>query len=220
MACNFGYLLATVGKLVIIWDGRGGTIMNKTLEGLLQAFVGESQARNRYTFYASTARKEGYEQIAEIFSLTAEQEREHASWFYKMIMEVKAAMKISDTEFSVQTGVPVIRATTMENLQAAITGETHEYTSMYPEIARQAKADGFAAIGTRVASIAIAEKHHAERYQKLYDILDNKTIWEKEDAVFWVCRQCGYVHFGKKAPEACPSCGHTKSFYQLMCETY
>jgi len=194
--------------------------MNKTLQGLLAAYVGECQARNRYTFYASSAKKEGYEQIAEVFSITAEQEREHASWFYKMIMEVQKSLNISDKEFTIETTVPVIRATTMENLTAAIGGETHEYTSMYPDIAQQAKKDGFVAIGARVASIAIAEKHHAERYQKLYDVLDNQTVWDKKDAVFWVCRQCGYVHYGKKAPEACPSCGHLKSFYQIMCETY
>jgi rubrerythrin len=194
--------------------------MNKTLEGLLAAFVGESQARNRYSMYASSARKEGYELISAVFTETAEQEREHASWFYTMIGNVRIRLNLPDERFTVETEVPVLRKTTAENLKAAMAGETHEYTEMYPAIANQARSDGFPEIGARIDAIALAEKHHAERYGKLYAVLDNKTIFEKSDNEFWVCRQCGYVHYGKRPPESCPSCGHAKAFFQLMNETY
>jgi len=194
--------------------------MESTLDGLLKAFVGESQARNRYTFYASTAKKEGYEQVAEIFAMTADNEREHANWFFKMIKEVGEKQGADLSKLTTNTDVPLVRGTTMENLEAAIAGETHEFSSMYPQIADMALKDGFAQVAARVKSIAEAEKHHADRYTKLLENFKNDTVFKREEAVFWMCRECGYLHFGKAAPEACPSCGHAKAFYQILSENY
>jgi len=194
--------------------------MNKTLEGLLKAFIGESQARNRYTFYAGIARKEGYEQIGEIFDMTAENEREHAHWFYKMIKEVAESLNEDLTNLMTDTSVPFMHSTTEANLIAAIAGETHEYTTMYPEISDQALKDGFTRVAARVKSISVAEKHHAERYAKLLSNLKANTVFVKEEAVWWYCRECGYMHFGVKPPEECPACGHPKAFYQVLSEEY
>ena len=194
--------------------------METTLDGLLKAFVGESQARNRYTFYASKARKEGYEQIGEIFSITSDNEREHASWYYKMILEVANKNKIDVYSLKTETDVPYTLGTTEDNLKAAIAGETHEYSSMYPQIADMAMKDGFKEIAVRIRAIAKAEKHHAERYEKLLGCIKNKTTFVKEEPIFWMCRECGFVHFGKKAPETCPSCGHAQAFYQILSENY
>lgn len=194
--------------------------MNKTLSGLLQAFVGESQARNRYSFYAGIARKEGYEQIAEIFDITADNEREHAHWFYKMIKEVAESLNEDINNLITETPVPFMHGKTEDNITAAISGETHEYSTMYPEISNQALKDGFTRIAARVKSISVAEKHHAERYNKLLKNLKNNTVFEKEENIWWFCRECGYLHFGKKPPEECPACGHSKAFYQVMSEEY
>lgn len=194
--------------------------MESTLDGLLKAYVGECQARHRYTSYASTAKKEGYEQVAEIFSITADNEREHAGWFFKMIKEVAEKQGADLSKLTTNTDVPLVRGTTLENLEAAISGETHEFSSMYPQISDMALKDGFAQIAARVKSIAIAEEHHAQRYTKLLENFKKDMVFKREEAVFWMCRECGYIHFGKVAPEACPSCGHAQAFYQLLSENY
>lgn len=188
----------------------------ETLKNLAKAFIGESQARNRYTFYSKIAKKEGYEQIAEIFLMTAENEREHASWLFKHINELKK----SDEEMKVDVSVPTVLGSTEENLKAAIAGENYEYTKMYPEFAKIAEKEGFTEIAKRLRAIAIAEKHHEERFKKLLEEVKNKTVFKKKKEVWWVCRECGYVHFGKEPPKECPSCGHAKSFYQVKCEEY
>jgi len=194
--------------------------IKKTVENLAKAFVGESQARNRYTFYASTARKEGFEQISEIFTLTADNEREHASWFLKMLISLKKDSKENLDMLKIETMVPTIRGTTLENLKAAIAGENEEHTKLYPEFAKIAEEEGFPEIAHRIRSIAVAEKHHEERYKKLLEHVEKGTVFKRDKPVFWVCRECGYVHFGKEPPESCPSCGHERAFYQLKCEEY
>lgn len=192
----------------------------KTLENLAKAFVGESQARNRYTMYAKVAQKEGYEQIGAIFLETAEQEREHASWLLKLINELKKKYGLTDLTLKVEVEVPTVYGTTVENLKAAIMGENYEYTSMYPEFAKVADREGFSEISERLLAIAKAEEHHEERYKKLLKELENGTVFKKDKEVYWVCRKCGYVHYGKEAPEVCPSCGHERAYYQVKCEEF
>jgi rubrerythrin len=194
--------------------------MNKTVENLAKAFVGESQARNRYTFFASTARKEGFEQISEIFTITADNEREHASWFMKMLLSLKAASKENMDVLHIGTDVPVIRGTTLENLKSAVSGETEEYTNLYPEFAKAAEEEGYPEIAARIRAIAVAETHHAERYRKLLEHMEKGTTFKRDKLVYWVCRECGYVHFGNTPPESCPSCGNSRAFYQIKSEEY
>lgn len=190
--------------------------MKKTLENLAKAFTGESQARNRYTMYSKVAKKEGFEQIAAIFAETAEQEREHASILFKMIQELK-----SDNEaLKIETEVPTVYGTTAENLAAAIEGEHYENSSMYPEFAQVAESEGLGQIAAKLRMIAKAEEHHEERYQKLLKEVAAGTVFQKEEDVWWYCRECGYMHFGKKPPEKCPVCDHEKGYYQIKCENY
>ena len=188
----------------------------KTLENLTKAFIGESQARNRYTFYAKIAKKEGYEQIAEIFRITADNEKEHAETLFKLIQEIKGNTK----EINVEAGAPLTLGTTAENLKAAIEGEHYEYTEMYPEFAEIAEKEGFPEIAKRLRAIAGAEKHHEERYKKLLKEVEAGTVFKKDKEVYWVCMECGYVHYGKEPPEECPSCKHPKSYFMVKCEEY
>jgi len=190
--------------------------MQKTLKNLAAAFVGESQARNRYTFYSSIAKKEGYEQIADVFRITAEQEKQHASWLIKMINQIKE----DEEEIEVTAGVPTTRGTTTENLKAAIAGENYEYTSMYPEFAQIAEEEGLDDIAKRLRSIAVAEEHHEERFTKLLKNLENEVTFKRDEKVQWSCRECGYIHEGEEAPEICPSCDHPQAFYSLKREDY
>jgi rubrerythrin len=194
--------------------------MNKTIENLTKAFIGESQARNRYTIYSKIARNEGFEQIAEIFLLSADNEREHAKWEFTLINELKKKSKENLDEIKVEASAPTILGTTAENLKAAIAGENYEHTKMYPEFADVAEKEGFPEIAKRLRSIALAEKHHEERYRKLLKEVEAGTVFKKDKEVWWVCRECGYMHFGKQPPEKCPSCDHAKSFYQVKCEEY
>ncbi len=194
--------------------------MKETIKNLTKAFIGESQARNRYTFYAKIARKEGFEQIAEIFLVTAENEKEHASWLFKLINELKKQSGEILDEIKVEVEAPTILDSTIENLKAAIAGENYEYTKMYPEFADIAEKEGFSAIAKRLRAIAVAEKHHEERYKKLLKEVEAGTIFKKEKKMWWVCRECGYVHFGTEPPAKCPSCDHERGFYQVKCEEY
>jgi len=194
--------------------------MQKTLENLAKAFTGESQARNRYTFYAKIARTEGYEQIAGNFEETANQEKEHANWLFKLIQELKKKIGGDLHELIVEARVPTVRGTTIENLKAAAAGEKYEYTEMYPEFADTADEEGLPEIAKRIRAIAKAESHHEERYLKFIAQLEAGTIFKKDKEVAWVCRECGYVHIGSEPPENCPSCGHARGFYQIKCEEY
>ena len=194
--------------------------MKNTLLNLVKAFIGESQARNRYTFYAKIAKKEGFEQIAGIFLITAENEKEHASNLFKLINELKKGSKEELDEIKVEAAAPTILGSTVENLKAAIAGENYEHTKMYPEFADIAQKEGFPEIATRLRAIAEAERHHEERYRKLLKEVEAGTFFKKKKAVWWVCRECGYVHYGKEPPEKCPSCDHPRAYFQLKCEEY
>ncbi|MHA1238279.1 MAG: rubrerythrin [Candidatus Odinarchaeia archaeon] len=194
--------------------------MKATIENLTKAFIGESQARNRYTFYAKIAKKEGFEQIAEIFLITAENEKEHANNLFKLINELKKKSGEKLDEIKVEAAAPTILGSTLDNLKAAIAGENYEYTKMYPEFADIAEKEGFPDIAKRLRAIAKAEEHHEERYKKLLKEVEAGTVFKKEKEVWWVCRECGYVHYGKEPPEKCPSCDHPRSYFQLKCEEY
>jgi rubrerythrin len=194
--------------------------MKNTIQNLAKAFIGESQARNRYTFYAKIAKKEGFEQIAGIFLLTAENEREHASQLFKLINKLKKESNESLEEIKVEADMPTTFDSTVENLKAAIAGENFEQTKMYPEFAEIAKQEGPAEIAERLRAIAIAEKHHEERFKKLLKEVEENTVFKKEKKVYWVCRKCGYVHEGIEAPEKCPSCDHPQSYFEVECEEY
>ncbi len=190
--------------------------MTETLINLSKAFVGESMARNRYSYYGKVAKKEGFEQIGEVFLLTAEQEKQHAKWLLRLINEIK----INDDEITVESPVPNVFGTTQENLKAAIEGENYEYTKMYPEFADTAEREGFEEIAKRLRAIAIAENHHEERFKKLLEQIEGKTVFKKDKEVTWTCRECGYAYTGKKALDLCPSCDHEQAFQEVKCEKY
>ena len=195
--------------------------MQKTIQNLAKAFVGESQARNRYTFYAKVAQKEGFEQIGGIFLETAEQEKAHSKRLFEHIQELKEQMPEQNfSEIKLEASAPTVYKDTKENLQAAIVGEHYEYTEMYPEFARIAEQENLSKISARFMAIAKAEQHHEERYKKLLAQLEANTIFKKNTEVVWVCRECGYEHTGKTPLDKCPSCDHPKSFYQIKCEEY
>ena len=194
--------------------------MNETIKNLVKAFIGESQARNRYSFYASIARKEGFEQIAEVFLITAENEKEHANTIFKFINQIKKETGEELNEIKVEAVASTILGNTVENLKAAIAGENYEHTKMYPEFVDIAEREGYSEIAARLRAIAEAEKHHEERYRKILEEIEAGTVFKKDKDVWWVCRECGYVHYGKEPPERCPSCNHPKRYFQLKCEEY
>ncbi|MBO6180356.1 rubrerythrin family protein [bacterium] len=185
---------------------------SKTEQQLLNAFAGESMARNRYTMFASIAKKEGYEQIAEIFEQTAHNEYEHAKLFYKHIGMTP--------DGNVNSCYPFILGSTEENLLSAIDGETEEYTTLYSNAEKIALEEGFDSVASTFKHIINSEKHHAHRFQQLYDNLINGTIFKKETEQKWICRECGFIHDGNCAPDYCPNCHHKKGYFQLLCEKY
>ncbi len=193
--------------------------MKKTLENLAKAFIGESQARNRYAMFSKIAKKEGYEQIAAIFLETAEQEKEHAKQIFDKIQELKAT-EGELTKINVDAECLIEIGDTKKNLQLAILGENYEWEIMYSDFAKTADEENLPEIAKWFRSILIAESHHSERYQKLLKNIENNTVFQKDHEVYWVCRECGYVHFGLVAPNECPSCKHAQAFYQLKCEEY
>jgi len=190
--------------------------MKKTLENLTKAFIGESQARNRYTYYAKVAKKEGFEQIAEIFLQTADNEKAHAKRLFEHIQELKE----NNEEIKVEAVAPTVYGTTKENLKAAIAGEHYENTEMYPEFAETAEEEGLSDIAVRLKSISKAEEHHENRYIKLLEQVENNTVFKKDEEIQWLCRECGYTAMGTEPPEKCPSCDHPRSYYQVKCEQY
>ena len=191
--------------------------MGKTVENLAKAFIGESQARNRYSFYAKQAENEKLFQISDIFLETAEQERQHAKSLFKLICGMKGK---EAGEIKVEAAVPAVFGGTAENLKAAIAGENHENTKMYPEFAAAAEKEGLHDTARRLMAIAMAEKHHEERYWGLLKQLEGKTFFKKPAVEEWVCTKCGYVHKGREPPEKCPSCDHPKEYFRLRCERY
>ncbi|HIE15191.1 TPA: rubrerythrin family protein [Candidatus Bathyarchaeota archaeon] len=194
--------------------------MRATLENLVKAFIGESQARNRYTMYSKIAKREGYVQIAEIFLLTADNEREHASTLFNLINEIKKKIEGEIEEIKVKAAAPLVLGDTARNLKAAISGENYEHTEMYPSFADVAEREGLPEIAARLRAIAKAEEHHEERYRRLLEAVESGTVFKKDREVWWVCMECGYVHYGKEPPERCPSCNHPRSYFKLKCEEY
>ncbi len=174
---------------------------SKTEKNLQAAFAGESQARNKYTYFASKAKKEGYEQIAAIFLETAENEKEHAKLWFKYLH----GGEVPSTE---------------ENLLAAAEGENFEWTEMYAEMAKTAREEGFLEIALQFEGVAKIEKEHEERYRKLLEKVKGNVIYVAEDVVVWKCRNCGHIHVGKAAPKMCPVCKHPQSYFELRAENY
>ena len=172
---------------------------SKTEKNLMEAFAGESQARNKYTYFASVAKKEGYEQIAAIFEETANNEKEHAKLWFKALGELKG---------------------TMENLEAAAAGENYEWTDMYDTFAKEAEEEGFARLAAQFRAVAAIEKTHEERYRALIANIKGNQVFEKAGIVVWECRNCGHLHIGEKAPEVCPVCAHPQSYFELRAENY
>jgi rubrerythrin len=185
---------------------------SQTEKNLLTAFAGESQARNRYTYFASKAKKEGYVQIANIFEETANQEKEHAKRFFKFL-------EGGEVEISGAFPAGVIGAT-LENLKAAAAGEHYEHTEMYPGFAKVAREEGFDAIAIVIEKIAVAEKQHEKRYRDLAANIETGTVFKKAQKVTWRCLNCGYVHEGEEAPEMCPACAHPQAHFELLGENW
>lgn len=174
---------------------------SKTEQNLMAAFAGESQARNKYTYYASKARKDGYEQIAAIFEETANNEKEHAKIWFKELHDGE----IPDT---------------IKNLLDAASGENYEWTEMYAKFAKEAEDEGFTKLAFLFNEVAKIEKEHELRYKKLVENIDNNEVFSKETPKMWICRNCGHVHYGDKAPKVCPVCAHPQSFFEIKCNNY
>jgi rubrerythrin len=180
----------------------------RTEKNLLTAFAGESQARNRYTYFASAARNEGFEHIAAIFEETADNEKEHAKRFFKFL-------EGGEVEIAAAFPAGIIGAT-KDNLKAAADGEQYEHTKMYPEFAAVAKDEGFVEVAAAFRAVALAEKAHEARYRKLQRDVEQGTVFKKEKVVRWKCRNCGYIHEGKNPPQKCPACEHPESFFEMI----
>ncbi len=174
---------------------------SKTEANLMTAFAGESQARNKYTYYASKAKKDGYVQIAQIFEETANNEKEHAKIWFKLLHD---------------GGIP----TTVENLKDAAAGENYEWTEMYAEFAKVAKEEGFDHIAALFEMVAKIEKDHEERYKKLLSNIEGGLVFSRDGDMMWICSNCGHVHIGKEAPEVCPVCAHPKAYFMMKAENY
>ena len=174
---------------------------SKTEKNLMEAFAGESQARNKYTYYASKAKKEGYEQIADLFLETADNEKEHAKLWFKLLHD---------------NDVP----STIENLKDAASGENFEWTSMYERMAKEAREEGFERIAFLFEEVAKIEKEHEARYLKLLENVENGLVFSKDGEKIWKCRNCGHIVIGKSAPEICPVCAHPKAYFEIKAENY
>lgn len=174
---------------------------SKTEKNLMEAFAGESQARNKYSYYASKARKDGYEQIAAIFEETAHNEKEHAKLWFKLLH----GGDVPDT---------------MANLRDAADGENFEWTDMYDRMASEAEEEGFAEIAAKFRAVAAIERHHEERYRRLLANIEEGIVFSRDDDRIWVCRNCGHIVIGKKAPEKCPVCAHARSFFEIEARNY
>jgi len=184
----------------------------KTEQNLLTAFAGESQARNRYTYFSSQAKKEGFDQISNIFAETANHEKEHAKRFFKML---------EGGEITVQAGFPAGSiGSTLENLKAAAAGEYHEYSEMYPSFAEVAKKEGFQEVAQVFLNVAIAEKQHEKRYRELAENIEKERVFKREQPVVWRCRNCGFLFEGAEAPTNCPACLHPQAYFELLGENW
>lgn len=189
----------------------------KTAENLLKSFAGESQARNRYTYYASIAKKEGYVQISNIFTETADNEKEHAKRFFKFL---SADPELNGTALQITADYPIALGNTLENLKAAASGENEEWSDLYPAFADVAAEEGFPEIAAVYRKIADAEKRHETRFNKLAANIENGTVFKKDEVVLWKCNNCGYIHEGMEAPKLCPACAHPQAHFEVFVETY
>lgn len=184
----------------------------ETEKNLLKAFAGESQARNRYTFFASQAKKDGFVQIKDIFEETANQEKEHAKRFFKFL---------EGGEVEITAGFPAgVIGTTAENLKAAAGGEHFEWTELYPSFAKTAEEEGFPEVAAAYKMISVAEKQHEKRYNDLLANIEGGTVFKRDQPVVWRCRNCGYLHEGTDAPELCPACLHPQDYFELLGENW
>ncbi|NLC52391.1 MAG: rubrerythrin family protein [Firmicutes bacterium] len=182
----------------------------RTEKNILTAFAGESQARNRYTFYASQAKKEGYVEISKLFEETANHEKEHAKRLFKFLE--------GGHEVEIQAGFPAGKiGTTAENLEQAAAGENFEWTKMYPEYAKTAREEGFEDIAEVLESIAISEKNHERRFKERLANIQAETVFKKDQAVTWICHNCGYIHEGTEPPKVCPACAHPQAYFAPVC---
>lgn len=188
---------------------------SETEKNLLKAFAGESQARNRYTYFASVAKKEGYEQISAIYMETADNEKEHAKIFFQHLE------KSGGNKVSITASYPAGKiGTTKENLLASANGEKEEWSALYPEFEKIARKEGFKNIADSFKQIGEVEEKHEDRYRKLLKNIEEKKVFKRDKVVRWKCRNCGYIHTGKEAPKKCPACKHPQAFYELMSENY
>lgn len=185
---------------------------SQTEKNLLAAFAGESQARMRYNYFASVAKKEGYEQISAIFNETADNEKEHAKLFFKLLPGGEAEIISSYPSGMIKT--------TAENLKAAADGENHEWDALYPAFAETADKEGFPEIATTFRNVAKAEVSHEKRFRKLLDAVEKGTVFKRDSQTRWKCRNCGYVHDGDTAPSSCPVCDHAQAYFEIWCENY
>ena len=201
----FDELVITITPGGIALKSLKGT---KTEENLMKAFAGESQARNRYSYYSSAAKKEGYVQISNIFAETAENEKEHAKLFFKFLVK-----DVNGSMVTIHADYPAAFGDTKENLLAAAEGEHEEWGTLYPEFAKTAEEEGF-------REVAEVEERHEKRYRKLHANLAAGTVFKKDTPVEWKCNNCGYVHTGREAPELCPACAHPKAHFEVFVETY
>ncbi len=184
----------------------------ETEKNLLKAFAGESQARNRYTYFASVAKKEGYVQIADVFSETADQEKEHAKRFFKFL---------EGGDLEIQATFPAGKiGNTSENLNSAASGEHEEWSDLYPEFAQTARKEGFENVAKVFEYICVAEKQHEKRYRDLLKNIDEGKVFKKDGSVVWRCRNCGYLHEGSEAPAACPACAHPQAHFEVLAENW
>ena len=212
MDSQFSVVVAADGRLGKEGEGEMELRGSKTERNLLTAFAGESQARNRYTYFSSAAKKEGYVQITDIFEETANQEREHAKRLFK---------QLKGGEVEIQAAFPAgVIATATENLKAAAAGENHEWTEMYPGFAKVAREEGFEEIAGIFTAIAVAEKQHEKRYLDLAANVDAGRVFKREETVVWRCRNCGYLHKGKEALDKCPACDHPQAHFELLGENW
>lgn len=185
---------------------------SKTEKNLMKAFAGESMAISRYTYFSKAAKKEGYEQISSIFLETAEQEKSHAKTFYEFL---------SGNPVSIVSDYPgEVIGTTIENLKSAISGETEEWSNMYPEFEKIAFEEGFKTVATKFKLISKIEKFHQERFLRLLQNIESGSVFKKEDKVKWFCRKCGYIHEGENALLVCPACEHPQAYFELLADNY
>lgn len=196
--------------------------MKETPKKLYTAYVGESQARNRYNYFSKVAKKEGYVLVSKIFNETSDQEKEHGSWFYKMLQQFKKEENFNEMKVLPDAEFPTTLGTTIENLKSAIAGENMEWQTLYPDIVKTAEGEGYPEIAKRVSAIIKAEKHHSERYGKLLKLVGDDAFFKRGKKVVWVCMECGYEVEMDELPKdfKCPSCDHPREYYRKKCEDF